>query len=276
MSRDTPPADVLAGRARWSVVHGDNRDVLPTLPAKSVAHVITDPPYSEHVHSKQRRVLRGSGGRVADGQAARRGIAFVPLGFDALTEQGRLFYCDCFAELTQRWCLVFSDLENTEEWLRELVVSGLRRWRFGVWNKLNCPPQLSGTGPAAGSEGIAIAHSKKAMRWNGGGLPARFDFAIATDRNGTGDRVHTTQKPIDLMLRLVELFTDPDDIVLDPFAGSGTTGVACLRLGRRFVGIEKDAAYAQAARDRLAAEVDGLSLRDARAGQQPLFPGGTQ
>ena len=75
------------------------------------------------------------------------------------------------------------------------------------------------------------------------------------------------------MLRLVELFTDPDDLVLDPFCGSGTTGVACLRLGRRFIGIEKDATYAAVARERLEAESKGLTLRDARAGQLPMFGG---
>jgi DNA modification methylase len=73
------------------------------------------------------------------------------------------------------------------------------------------------------------------------------------------------------MIELVELFTDPDEIILDPFAGSGTTGVACLRLGRRFIGIEKDAKYAAIARERLTAESQGLTLRDARAGQQSLF-----
>lgn len=73
------------------------------------------------------------------------------------------------------------------------------------------------------------------------------------------------------MLELVSLFTDPGEIVLDAFAGSGTTGVACLRLGRRFIGIEKDPKYAAVARERLRAESQGLSLRDARAGQLPMF-----
>lgn len=262
------PFDVIEGRARWCVVHGENAEVLPTLPAKSVAHVITDPPYSEHTHSKQRRVITAQG-ESENRYTARGGgaIASVDLGFDAITADARDFCADRFADLTQRWCLVFSDLESTEAWLSTMVASGLRRWRFGIWNKLNCSPQFSGTGPAVGSEGIAIAHSVKAMKWNGGGLPARWDFMIAHG----GDRAHTTQKPIDLMLRLVELFTDPDDIILDPFAGSGTTGVAALRLGRRFIGIEKDARYAAIARERIEAETKGLTLRDVRAGQRSLF-----
>jgi len=239
-----------------------------------VTHVLSDPPYSEHVHGKQRRMLRGSGGRVAAGQKSGRGqVGYAPLGFDALTEEHRDFCADRFADLAQRWVLVFSDLESTEGWLSALTVSGLRRWRFGIWNKLNCQPQLCGTGPAAGSDGIAIAHSVKAMRWNGGGLPARFDYAIATDRNGTGDRIHTTQKPLDLMMRLVELFTDPDDVILDPFCGSGTTLIAALRLGRRCIGIELDPVHATNAAARCEAESQGLTLRAARAGQLPMFPG---
>jgi site-specific DNA-methyltransferase (adenine-specific) len=84
--------------------------------------------------------------------------------------------------------------------------------------------------------------------------------------------VHSTEKPIALMLELVRLFTDPGELVIDPFAGSGTTGVACVRLGRRFAGAELDPAMAKIARERLAAETDGLSLGAARAGQTPLFP----
>lgn len=263
--------DVLEGRARWCVVHGDNREVLPTLPEKSVAHVITDPPYSEHVHGKQRRMLRGSGGRPAADGEQRGEINYVPLGFDALAEDHRGFCAVQFARLTQRWTLTFSDLESTEAWLQDLVDAGLRRWRFGIWNKLNCQPQLSGTGPAVGSEGIAIAHSEKAMRWNGGGLPARWDFPIATDNNGRSSRIHTTQKPEALMAALIEQFTDPDDIILDPFCGGGTTGVAAVKAGRRFIGIELTEKYARGARARIEGGWALETPRDEAAGQFGLF-----
>jgi len=61
-------------------------------------------------------------------------------------------------------------------------------------------------------------------------------------------------KPLDLMLQLVLDFTEPGDLVLDPFAGSGTTGVACLSLGRRFVGWEIDEAFFEVACRRLRGE----------------------
>lgn len=264
--------DVLAGRAQWAVVHGDCLDVMAAMPAKSVAHVITDPPYSEHVHSKQRRMLRGSGGRAAVGQPAGRGlIGPADLGFAALTSAQRAMAAVAFAALTQRWVLAFTNAEGQAAWEVDLVREDLRHIRVGAWVKIAGQPQLTGDRPAAGFEAVEIAHTSARCHWNGGGHPAVWHHMIATDRNGTGDRFHTTQKPVDLMLELVELFTDVGDVVLDPFCGSGTTGVACVRLGRRFIGIEKDARYAQLATDRLTAETRGLSLREARAGQSSIF-----
>ncbi len=61
MTATATPTDVLEGRARWCVVEGDCAEVLPTLPAKSVAHVITDPPYEAEAHTLQRRVKRQDG-----------------------------------------------------------------------------------------------------------------------------------------------------------------------------------------------------------------------
>ncbi len=263
--------DVLDGHIRWTVLHADNAEVLPTLTEMSVDHVITDGPYSEHVHGKQRRTLRGSGGREARDGNRRGEVEYAPLGFDALTAEHRLFCAEQFGRLTRRWCLSFSDLESTEAWLQDLVLGGMRRWRFGIWNKLNCQPQLSGTGPAVGSEGIAIAHSAKAMRWNGGGLPARWDFPIATDNNGRSSRVHTTQKPLPLCLALIEQFTDPDDVVLDPFSGAATIGVACILTGRRYIGIERDATYHAAGVARLQGGFRLKTPRDVEAGQRGLF-----
>ena len=83
--------------------------------------------------------------------------------------------------------------------------------------------------------------------------------------------VHPTQKPVALMLDLVRDFTDEDEVLLDPFAGSGTTGVAALRLGRRAILIEKDPKYATLARERMMAEEAGSTLRAQRAGQGVLF-----
>lgn len=261
--------EVLEGRSRWAVVHGDCRDVLAALPDASVAHVITDPPYSDHVHGLQRRMLRGAGGR--GGRVAKGQVGYAPLGFDSLGAELREFCAAQFGRVVLRWVLAFCDVESQHLWQRDLAAHRVRHIRVGAWVKVNGQPQLSGDRPAVGFEAIEIAHGAAKCSWNSGGLPAVWAFAVATDRNGTGERVHTTQKPLDLMLKLIEQFTDPDDLVLDPFCGSGTTGVAALRLGRRFVGVEMQEQYAQVARERLAAEVRGLSRTEALSGQTSIF-----
>jgi DNA modification methylase len=90
---------------------------------------------------------------------------------------------------------------------------------------------------------------------------------------GTDRPDHPTPKPLPLMLDLVSDFTDAEETILDAFAGSGTTGVASIRLGRRFIGIEKDPTYFALACERLRAEEAGTTVQAARAGQAALFGG---
>lgn len=264
-------AAVLAGERQWCVVQADCSEILPKFPPGSVDHAIQDPPYSEHVHGKQRRMLRGSGGRAAADGSKRGEVGPAELGFDALSDELRGVVAFHLGAICRRWCLTFCDAESAHRWQADLRGAGMRHIRVGAWIKIAGQPQLSGDRPAVGFEAIEIAHGAERCRWNNGGHPAVWACQIATDRNGYGDRVHTTQKPVDLMLALVSEFTDPGELILDPFCGSGTTGVACLRLGRRFIGIERDEKYAAIARERLEAESQGLSLRDARAGQAALF-----
>lgn len=247
---------VLAGGSRWTVIHADNSEVLPTLGEGSVAHVITDPPYSDWTHSKNR-------GNPLAGRAALKTIEFP-----AITPEERDSISRHVARVSRRWFLTWTDFEGVGDWVRAVCSSGLEHVRCGAWVKIGCAPQMSGDRPGTGAEVAVIAHPKGRKRWNGGGHAAIWTHPIAALE---GAKEHTTQKPLSLMLELVELFTDPGDVVLDPFCGSGTTGVACLRLGRRFIGIERDEKYAQVATERLEAEVRGLSLRDARAGQTSIF-----
>lgn len=267
------PLDVIEGRARWCVVEGDNREVLPTLPAKSVAHVITDPPYSGTTHAAA--AAAAAARPLPDGSIRRvYNSGANGFGFDALADGQRDALAAQFARIACRWVLTFTDQEGAGEWMRAVVMAGLDHVRIGQWVKEGAAPQFTGDRPANGCEACEVAHAKGKKRWNGGGLPALWRHPIAAleaKRTGEGRSDHITPKPVSLMLELVELFTDPEEIILDPFCGSGTTGVACLRLGRRFIGIEKDARYAAIARERIEAETKGLTLRDVRAGQRSLF-----
>lgn len=254
--------EVLRGERAWWVECADCLQVLPTLPETSVAHVITDPPYSEATHGKSRM-----GADMPDGFSRER-----DLGFGELVAGEREALALAFARLARRWVLAFSDQEGVGGWISAVRAAGLDHVRVGQWVKLGATPQFGGDRPANGAEAIEIAHPSGRKRWNGGGSHAVWTHPIVVGSNPERT-AHTTQKPLPLMVELVELFTDPDEVVCDPFAGSGTTGVACLRLGRRFIGIERDPKYAALARERLEAESKGLTLRDARAGQLPLLAG---
>jgi site-specific DNA-methyltransferase (adenine-specific) len=273
-------ADVLEGRARYVVVHAECESVLGELPDKSVAHVIADPPYGEHVHrSGIRLTARGQIRKRRDTRklpdaniSPCRKSRSIDLGFVSLSPELRTFVAEQCKRLTRRWSVVFSDMEGAPDWRFELEAAGLDFIRYWVWVKDRAMPQLSGDRPGSRVELATLAHPKGRKKWNGGGLGNVSQWPVVLNCAGhRNDRVHTAQKPLQLMEELVTLFTDPDDLILDPFCGSGTTGVAAIRLGRRFIGIEKDPKYAQLARDRIAAEEQGSTLQAKRAGQEPLF-----
>lgn len=236
-----------------TIYHGDCRDVLPALEA--VDQVITDPPYSEYVHSKSRR----GGAEFPDADANHASFSRVKeFGFCAMSADLRAFVSAATARISARWALVFSDVESSHLWRDELVGCGLEYIRTGAWVKVGATPQFTGDRPATGFEAITIAHPKGRKRWNGGGKHALWSFPIVLNRGGADPRLHTTQKPAALMRELVSLFTDPGDLILDPFMGSGTTLRAAKDLGRRAIGIELEERYCEIAAKRLEQEVLAL------------------
>lgn len=274
MSSTATPQDVLEGRAQWAVICADNAEVLPTLPTKSVAHVITDPPYEAEAHTGGRRMKQHdpSGPRDASGWTHK--IVSAPVPFAAITPGERASIAVEIARLACRWAIAFCQVEAAVTWRDALTLTGLMTARrIGVWVKPDGQPQFSGDRPGMGYESMVFTHAKGRSAWNGGGKVGVFIHNKQESADSRHGVEHPTRKPISLMLELVELFTDPGEIILDPFAGSCTTGVACLRLGRRFIGIELSEKYAAIGRERMEAESQGLSLRDVRAGQQSLFGG---
>lgn len=258
-------AEILAGRAQYAVLEADCSEVLPMLPERSVDHVVSDPPFSERVHVGQSR---------QDGDG---GVVPVGLGFGPLSGWLRGVVAGEAMRAARRWVVLKSDLEGTSHWLEDLTTAGARWTRFGVWWKDGAQPQFTGDRPANGLEGLAIAHAPGLrVRWNGGGKHARWRHPIAR-----ADRIHPTETPVSLWLDLLEDFTDPGELVLDPFCGSGSLGIACVRLGRRYLGMDngKDASgkpWAQWAREGIEAEFRGLTRAAVAAGQLGLFAGGAR
>ena len=253
---------VLHGDLRWCVVHGDCLQILPFLPARSVDHVVTDPPYEAEAHTLQRHVRGG------------RACKVEPLTFEPITDEDRASVGDQFGRLARRWSLVFCQIEALQAWRLAFEHGEMARYtRSCIWDKPDSTPQLSGDRPGTGYEAILAMHAVGRSRWNGGGKRGVFTHSTKefVNRDGIGGRLHPSQKPITLMLELVQLFTDPGELVIDPYCGSGTTGAACVRTGRRFIGIEKDAAWARTATERLEAESRDQGLAEYRSGQTTIF-----
>jgi DNA modification methylase len=219
------------------VVHlGDCLDPvtgIASLPDKSVDHVICDPPYEAEAHRKSKRATPGRDGRF--------GVSDFQIDFEPITETQRLTVAEGVTRASRRWALVFCQVDAVERWRSALESAGASWRRAAIWVKPDSTPQFTGDRPAQACECIAMAWTGGGRStWNGGGKRGIYEFNC---HDWNGGREHPTMKPLALMEALVRDFTDPGDLVLDPFAGSGTTGVACKRLGRRFLGWEKDPKY---------------------------------
>lgn len=254
-----------------TVHHGECIEWLRGLHDKSADHTITDPPYEAEAHTKQRRTI---GGQATAKRKALRGVRPAALDFAAITPAARDAVSREIVRVTRGWAIVFCQVEGALRWQECLVSAGAKPRRIGVWVKPNGQPQMSGDRPGMGYESIVFVWcGRGGSRWHGGGRAGVFTHAIYTvaSRRASRRAGHPTEKPLSLMTELVSLFTDPGDLVLDPYAGSGTTGVACLRLGRRFAGAEQDERWVRLARERFDAEARGSTLQAMRSGQASLF-----
>jgi site-specific DNA-methyltransferase (adenine-specific) len=228
---------VLDGHRQWAAVLGDSAEVLREMAGGEVAHVITDPPYDQRTHAGART------DRGTNSDTAEFGIGFAPI---VPAEVAPLLL-----RVASRWVIAFCALEQLGAYQEAAGTSWIRA---GVWDRVDPSPQLTGDRPGQACDGIAIMHRPGRKRWNGGGSAAIWR---ASTPRGDKRPEHPTPKPLPVLLDMVRRFTDPGDVVLDPYMGSGTTGVACLLLGRRFIGVEIDERYHAVAVERLRqAEID--------------------
>jgi len=224
-----------------TIYHADYIDVVADL--MRVDHVITDPPYSAHTHAKQwiAAALTADGG-------PRMATAHTELGFPPFTDLMRDRFCSIAHAMVHRWTLVFSDLESITPWQTAFTAHAMDYVRACIWDKVDGAPQFTGDRPAAGAEAIVCAHRKGPKQWNGGGRRGVFRHAVNGER---GAKPHPSTKPETLMVELIGLFTDPGDLILDPFMGSGTTLVAAKRMGRKAIGIDYTERWCDVAASRL-------------------------
>jgi site-specific DNA-methyltransferase (adenine-specific) len=212
---------------RIVIYHADAREFLPTLEENSVDAFVADPPYGIPVGAA---FVRGNYA-VSDGDEAMNRVDgddpvwFAEEAARALVPGGHL--ATFHARL---------DRAHVEA---RLASAGLPTWQtFYLVN--NAPPCTPRPTFSSGVQECQIgAKAGATRRWFGGGATPNVYVGIPGTREW--DRTgHTAQKPLDCMKRLCFALAPKDGLVCDPFLGSGTTAVACVQLGQRFIGCERE------------------------------------
>ena len=225
----------IIGRA--TLYLGDCLEIMPTL--GKVDHVICDPPYEARLHAAKAHLsdLRKDSGPEL------RAIDFDAI--DPIREQ----FSEIAAASCTGWFIAFCTIEGARPWADCINASAMKYKRACVWVKPDSTPQLNGQGPAQGAEIFVCAWAGTGhAKWNAGGKRGVYTHLV---NNAERTGLHPTEKPRKLMAAIIKDFTNPGQLICDPFMGSGTTGVAAVQLGRNFIGIEKDPKYFELACDRL-------------------------
>lgn len=222
---------------------GDCLEVLPTL--AQVDAVVTDPPYGISYASSWTTRMSGEPRQCP----ANFGIdnfdaSWLPEAARLLKPSGALYMCS-------RWDVLHlwkAALDAAGIGVRQRIVWDKRHWGMGDLRYF-------------GSQTEDILFATKnghSLRWNKreGNLWTLWKGRVW----GDGGCEHPTQKPVDLMVKMITLSTDAGCTVLDPFMGSGTTGVACVKTGRKFIGVEIDPTYFDIACKRIEAAQHQLHL----------------
>ena len=262
-------ASVRAPRVSFESAHsgrivvGDCVAAMAKLPAESVDLVFADPPYNLQ--------LQGDLKRPDDSRV------------DAVDDDWDKFSSfAAYDDFTRAWLLACRRVMKPSATLWVIgsyhnifrvgtVLQDLGFWILNdvVWRKSNPMPNFRGRRFTNAHEtliwasrepgGKGYTFNYEALKAGNEDIQVRSDWTIPLCtgeerlKNGDGKKLHPTQKPEALLARVILSSSRPDDLVLDPFCGTGTTGAVAKRLGRRFIGLERDKDYAAAAEKRFAA-----------------------
>lgn len=235
----------------WEIVHGDSRKIFRGVDADPErAVVITDPVWPNapeglfHVKSPN-ALFRNVGAQLP--RVARRAV--IQIGCDS---DPRFLSHVPKSMPFVRVC-----------WMRYLIPSHKGRI-------LNGADVVYVFGSGEGWERPGVRRTPQTREI----LPGEAPMPLSTEALD-GIDWHPTPRRLEHVLWLVKMFTHAGDLVIDPFCGAATTGVAAVRLGRHFLGIEKNAEYAKRGRERIERDLLHSSEAANKRGQQALFAGGS-
>jgi site-specific DNA-methyltransferase (adenine-specific) len=243
---ESPRVELAEGVELWL---GDCREILPRLRPADL--VVTDPPYEVTPTSSHH--YKPNGGMIKGGWMSET----YPVG------HGRMFECPPIASWARILfeacadnadCYVMINDRNLPEAARALDAAGWKHHNLLVWKK---PTGIPNRWYFKNAEFTLYLFKGKAQTI---AVPASCAVFECENKIAPGEREHNSQKPVKLMAHYIANSARPGATVLDPFMGSGSTGVAAVQLGRRFIGIEKDPAHFEIARARIRDALDRPDL----------------
>ncbi|MDH3943860.1 MAG: DNA methyltransferase [Anaerolineae bacterium] len=259
------------------ILQGDCREVLADLPAESVDMLFADPPYNLQLSQELRRPNNSKVNAVDDAWDQFDSFA----GYDEFTRE---WLAACRRVLTPTGTLwVIGTYHNIHR--VGAILQDLGFWTLNsvVWVKTNPMPNFRGVRFTNAHEtllwvqkqrGASYTFNHHTMKALNGEKQMRSDWEIplcsgAERIKVNGEKAHSTQKPEALLYRVIQASTNPGDVVLDPFFGSGTTGAVAKRLHRRWIGIEREKKYVKVAQKRIEAIEAGVYTEDVYVTPEP-------
>ena len=270
-----------------TILTGDCIAMMDSLPAKSVDLVFADPPYNLQLGGQ---LLRPNNSKV-----------------DGVDEEwDRFSDFAAYDQFTREWLRAARRILKDDGALWVIgsyhnifrvgaILQDLKFWMLNdiVWRKTNPMPNFRGTRFTNAHETLIwCAKSAEArytfnydsMKSLNDDLQMRSDWTLPLCTGGerlkksTGTKTHPTQKPESLLYRVVMASTKPGDVILDPFFGTGTTGAVAKKLGRNYIGCERDPEYIAAAKERIAKVIpvsDPSVLMSISKRSEPRIPFGS-
>lgn len=202
------------------VIHGDCLAIKPKLQSHSVDFILTDPPYLAGYRDRHGRTIAND-----------RGAAWLRPTFRELYRILK----------PNRFCVSFYGWPKVDRFFTAWREAGFYPVGHLVWPKSYTSRR----------QFVRYQHEQAYVLAKGEPAKPRFPIPDVLPWQYTQNRLHPTQKPVRGLMPVIQAFSRPGDLVLDPFCGSGSTLVAAQNLGRRCIGIELDALYCATARRRL-------------------------
>ena len=211
---------------------GDCLELMKNIPSGSVDLVLTDPPYGMDFQSHFRKEM------------------YSKIGNDKVLDWLEKYVDECFRILKDNTAVYFFCSWHNVDIFKQAIEKKFKIKNILIWEKNN-----TSMGDLKGSyapkyEMIIFAHKGRKLL-NG------FRYADVIKANRTGNKVHPTEKPVDLLELFIKNSSNENEVVFDGFMGSGSCGVACINTNRNFIGIELDKGYFDIAKKRINEAIKG-------------------